>query len=65
MLGLAWYEADRCHGCGQPLTESADPEADEKDYVVLKHTCAGCYMLAARQKAEEDTPGALWQVTKG
>lgn len=67
MLGLAWYEADRCTGCGQSLTESAHPDADEKDYQVSTHTCAACYMLAVRQKAasEEKNPSAvLWSVER-
>jgi hypothetical protein len=64
MLGLAYYEADKCPGCGRSLTDSTHGE--ESDWLVTKHTCHACEMLAIKQKAEQGKyPSAeMWTVER-
>jgi hypothetical protein len=69
MLGLAYLEADSCPGCGKSLTLSADPAADARDWLVTRHTCTACEMLAITQKAldtkeHKHTSAYLWTVEK-
>lgn len=40
-LALLQAEWDACRGCGQPLSESTDPDA-EGCYTVDELLCAGC-----------------------
>lgn len=53
MLGLAWYEADKCAGCGQSLSVSAHPAADAKDWQATRHVCTACEMVSIRQSATD------------
>lgn len=65
MIGLAWYEADRCSGCGGSLSVTTDPGREAKDYLVEKHVCHACEMLSIVQRADEDdkhSSAHLWTV---
>ena len=57
-LALATYEADLCQGCGQPMTESMDPE-NERGYVAPPpHRCHACTAVAARAEEYREVPHA-------
>lgn len=65
MLGLAYYEADRCAGCGQSLSVTAHPGADAKDWQAVRHVCSACEMVSIQQHAAEEskhTRAHLWTV---
>ena len=49
MLGLAFYEADTCPGCGKSLT--ATTQGDERDWRATMHVCHACEMLSIKQRA--------------
>lgn len=49
MLGLAYYEADRCGGCGKSLAVST--QGDERDWLVTRLVCHSCEMLSIQQAA--------------
>ena len=51
MLGLAYYEADKCPGCGKSLTETAGPGVDERSWRVMRHTCTACEALSIAQQS--------------
>lgn len=57
-LALATYEADLCSGCGQPMTESMDPE-NERGYVAPPpHRCHACTAVANRAEEYREVPHA-------
>ena len=67
MLGLAYYEADKCPGCGKSLTVST--QGDERDWLVTKHVCHACEMLSIQQhaldtKEHKHTSAYIWAVEK-
>jgi hypothetical protein len=47
---LAWQQVDkdRCPGCGNPLTETVDPET-RGTWQVDKYLCFGCHAKTAHQ----------------
>lgn len=57
-LALAAYEADLCSGCGQPMTESMDPD-NERGYVAPPpHRCHACTAVAERAEEYQQVPHA-------
>lgn len=56
-------EADTCGGCGQPLSESTDPEREGGYEAPLPTRCHACTTLTAQQdKYTEARPGLLFEV---
>lgn len=48
-IALKRVEADECHGCGNSLTETLDPDADPFDWTVTVHgQCLACYLKQAK-----------------
>ena len=60
-VGLVMYESDIHAGCGQPASESMDP--DGPDYTADNIKCRACALLKD-QGSENDEPGTVWYVTK-
>lgn len=48
MLALLEDEADACSGCGHPLSESADPGAENTYTAPLPTRCHACTAIAIR-----------------
>lgn len=60
---LTLYEADLCSGCGHPLSETTDPDADPSNreghhrYDALDPVrCFACDALAAKAKQYQESP---------
>jgi hypothetical protein len=66
-MALVDIEADTCHGCGQPRTESLDP-ANEGHYSASPHRCHACAAMSRAVRAWSDaggtTDGVTFYVTK-
>jgi hypothetical protein len=60
-LALQEYEDSTCSGCGQPLSESMDPDLAEEWTGTHPHRCGGCTALAvlAEQNKDAKHPHAL------
>lgn len=61
MVAYEAFEADRCAGCGQPLSESASPDADPSSwdapykYVAdLPLQCFSCLSISQAQEPYKD-----------
>lgn len=54
---LTIHESQVCHGCGQPLHESTDPNGP--DYSVEDYMCRGCAAMSDAG-SEHDEPGTHW-----
>lgn len=64
-LALAEVEADSCHGCGQPLSQTTDPDAEGAYEVPAPTRCHACTTLHIHQdKYAEAKPGLMFEVTK-
>lgn len=59
-IALHRVEADMHHDCGQPWSESMDPENADRYTVDTLGACAACYALAA--KADRPQPGPMYRV---
>lgn len=59
-LALLAYEAGLCHGCGHPLAETTDPNAEEtyQGDLVRCHRCTAAEQVA-EQYRENPQPGSL------
>jgi hypothetical protein len=56
-------EADTCPGCGQPLSESTDPDREGGYEVPLPTRCHACTALHTHQdKYAESKPGLMFEV---
>lgn len=56
-------EADTCPGCGQPLSESTDPDHEGGYEVPLPTRCHACTALHVHQdKYVESKPGLMFEV---
>ncbi len=57
---LAWQqvEAEECNGCGQPRSETYQPDSA---WLVHRETCRACAAVAAAAKDDSD-PGSKFSV---
>ena len=60
-VALVMYENGIHAGCGQPTSESMDP--DGPDYSAEDVECRACKVLA-EAGGKDDGPGVIWYVTK-
>jgi uncharacterized protein with PIN domain len=57
--------ADRCPGCGEPLSETADPEAEGEYETPLPTRCHACTPLEQQKDEYKDSPpGLLFSVQR-
>jgi len=62
---LALLEADTCSGCGHPLSETTEPDAEGDWDTPLPDRCHACTALAIHQERYAKTPhvhALRWQV---
>lgn len=58
-------DADRCQGCGQPLSESTRPDAEGAYRADLPTRCHACTPFLRQQEEYKDsTPGLLFTVSR-
>lgn len=59
-IALLKVEADTCNGCGEPLSETTDPEAEGGYDVDAPTRCHACTELARARAVERPHPEALY-----